>query len=54
LIEGDGDRGVAIPEKIKFFKKGDKVETKPSIAGDIGIDDVEKSPFEEVGKVLAK
>ena len=45
---------MTIPEEVEFFKKGDEVEAKPPVTGDIGIDDIEKPPFEEVGEVFAK
>jgi hypothetical protein len=45
---------MAVPEEVIFFKKGEKVKAKPPIPCDIGIDDVEKPPFEKAGKVFAK
>jgi hypothetical protein len=52
LIKGNGNWGMAIPEEIESFKKGEKVKTKSLIPCDIGIDDVKKSPFEKVGEVV--
>lgn len=52
LIKGDGNRGMAIPEKIEFFKKGEKLKAKSLIPCDVGIDDVKESSFEKVGRSL--
>jgi hypothetical protein len=54
LIKGDGNRGMAIPEKIELFEKREKVKAKSPISCDVGIDDVKKSSLEEVGKVFAQ
>jgi hypothetical protein len=54
LIKGDGNRGVAIPEEIEIFEKGEKFKTKPLIPSDVGIDDIEKSSLEEIRKIFAQ
>jgi hypothetical protein len=54
LIKGDGNRGMAIPEKVELLKKGEQFKAKSPISCDIGIDDVKKSSLEEIGKVFAK
>ena len=45
---------MAVPEEIKFSKKGEKVETESFIPRDIGIDDVKKPSLEKIGKVFAE
>jgi hypothetical protein len=54
MIEGDRNRGMAVPEEIKFSKNREKVKTKSLISCDIGINDVKKSSLEKIGEVFAK
>jgi hypothetical protein len=54
LIEGDRDRGVPPPEEIVIFKERKEVKTESFVASDIRVDDIEKSPFEKVGKIFAE
>jgi hypothetical protein len=50
-IKGDRDRGMAVPEEIEFLEKGDELKTKAPVPGNIGIDNVEKPPFQKIGEV---
>jgi hypothetical protein len=45
---------MAIPEKIEFLEKGDEVKAKSPVPCNIRINDVEKSPFQKIGKVFVK
>jgi hypothetical protein len=54
LIKGDGNRRMAIPEKIETSEEGEKVEAKSLIPCDVGIDDIKEPSFEKIGKVFAQ
>ena len=45
---------MAVPEEVEFLEKGDKVKAKAPVPGNIGIDDVEKPPFQKIGEVSVK